>query len=289
MDSIFECVPNVSEGRDAALLDACAAALERAGVTLAHRTSDADHHRTVFTFFGSRETVLAAAVALARVTTERIDLRTHRGAHPRIGALDVLPFVPFGEAALADAVALARDAAAAIWEAVRVPSIFYGEAASAEKRRALPDVRAGEFEGLVERSRRGGRPDVGDVLAHPTAGAIAVGARRVLVAFNVVLAGGDLKLAREIARTLRERGGGLRTLRALGIPLAGGRVQVSCNLTDVAATPLDHVVELVRALAARRGVAIESSELIGLVPRAALSEVAAHRLGISPAALRGCG
>lgn len=289
MTNIFECVPNVSEGHDAAVLDACAAALEGAGVTLAHRTSDADHHRSVFTFFGSREAMLAAAVALARVTTERIDLRGHRGAHPRIGALDVLPFVPFGEATLEDAVTLARDAARAIWEAVRVPSIFYGAAATSEKRRALPDVRAGEFEGLVERSRRGGRPDVGDVLAHPSAGAIAVGARHALVAFNVVLAGGDLKLAREIARTVRERGGGLRTLRALGIPLGDGRVQISCNLTDIAATPLDRVVELVRVLAARHGAGVEGTELIGLVPRAALVEVAAHRLGIAPAALPGAG
>jgi glutamate formiminotransferase len=282
---VFECVPNVSEGLDTTVLDACAAALESAGVTLANRTSDADHHRSVFTFLGSRETMLEAATALARITTERIDLRKHRGVHPRIGALDVLPFVPFGEATLEDAVALARDAARAIWETVRVPSIFYGAAATDEKRRALPDVRAGEFEGLVERSHRGGRPDVGDVLAHPSAGAIAVGARRVLVAFNVVLAGGDLKLARDIARSVRERGGGLRTLRALGVPLAGGRVQVSCNLTDVAATPLDRVVELVRALAARRGVPIESSELIGLVPRSALLAVAAHRLGIATDAL----
>jgi glutamate formiminotransferase len=286
---IFECVPNVSEGRDAAVLAACAAALEGAGVTLAHRTSDPDHHRSVFTFFGSREAVLAAAVALARVTTERIDLRRHRGAHPRIGALDVLPFVPFGEASLDDAVALAHEAARALGEAAGVPSHIYGAAAADEKRRALPDVRAGEFEGLVERSHRGGRPDVGDVLAHRSAGAIAVGARRVLVAFNVVLAGGDLNLAREIARTLRERNGGLRTLRALGIQLESGRVQVSCNLTDVAATPLDRVVALVRALAARRGASVERSELIGLVPRAALEEVAAQRLGIAPGALRGAG
>ncbi len=289
MAKIFECVPNVSEGVDSAVLDACAAALEAAGVTLAHRTSDGDHHRSVFTFFGSRAAVLAAAVALARVTTDRIDLRRHRGVHPRIGALDVLPFVPFEEATLDDAIALARDAANAIWESAGVPSLFYGAAATDEKRRALPDVRAGEFEGLVVRSHRGGRPDVGDVLAHPSAGAIAVGARHVLVAFNVVLAGGDLKLAREIARTLRERGGGLRTLRALGIPLGDGRVQVSCNLTDVAATPLDRIGELVRTLAARRGAGVESSELIGLVPRAGLVDVAARRLGIEPGALAGAG
>jgi glutamate formiminotransferase len=286
---LFECIPNVSEGRDEPLLDACAAAIEGAGVTLAHRTSDADHHRSVFTFFGEREAVLAASVALARVAVERIDLRAHRGAHPRIGALDVLPFVPFGEATLDDAVGLAHAAAQAIWETSRLPSFFYGAAATDGKRRALPDVRAGEFEGLIERAHRGGRPDVGDLLAHPTAGAVAVGARPVLAAFNVVLASGDLRLAREIARTLRERGGGLRTLRALGIALADGRVQVSCNLTDPLATPLDRVVELVRTLAARQGVAVERSELIGLVPRAALVAVAARRLGVEPSSLHAAG
>jgi glutamate formiminotransferase len=284
---LFECVPNVSEGRDAALLDACAAAIAGAGATLAHRTSDEAHHRSVFTFFGARETVLAAALALARVAAARIDLRTHRGAHPRIGALDVLPFVPFGDATLDDAVALARDAAARIWEELRVPSVFYGAAATSERRRLLADVRAGEFEGLVERGHRGGPPDVGDVAAHPSAGAIAVGARAPLVAFNVVLASGDLALARAIARTIRERGGGLRTLRALGIAQADGRVQVSCNLTDVAATPLHRVVGLVRELAASRGVAIARTELIGLVPRQALAVAAAHALDCDPRGLTG--
>jgi glutamate formiminotransferase len=194
--AIFECVPNVSEGRDAGVLDACARAIEGAGVTIAHRTSDAAHHRSVFTFFGERDRVRAAALALARVTTERIDLRAHRGGHPRIGALDVLPFVPFGSATIADAALLARDAAADIWREIGVPSVFYGEAATSERRRLLADVRAGEFEGLVERGHRGGPPDVGDVAAHPRAGAIAVGARRVLVAFNIVLATGDLGVDR---------------------------------------------------------------------------------------------
>lgn len=277
---IFECVPNVSEGRDAAVLDACARAIESAGVTLAHRTSDAAHHRSVFTFFGTPENVRAAAVALARVTTERIDLRAHRGAHPRIGALDVLPFVPFGSATLADAAALARETAREIWETLGVPSVLYGEAATSEARRLLADVRTGEFEGLVERGHRGGPPDIGRIAAHPSAGAVAVGARKPLVAFNVVLASGDLRLARAIARTLRERGGGLRTLRALGIAQADGLVQVSCNITDIIATPLYRVVGAVRALAARSGVTVARTELIGLVPRAALARVAEHALGV---------
>jgi glutamate formiminotransferase len=277
---LFECVPNVSEGRDRSVLDACAQAIESAGASLAHRTSDDVHHRSVFTFFADREHALAAAVALARVTTERIDLRAHRGAHPRIGALDVLPFVPLGDATLDDAASLAREAAQRIWDELRVPSIFYGHAATDEKRRHLADVRAGEFEGLVERGHRGGRPDVGDVAIHPRAGAIAAGARRPLIAFNVNLRGGEPGLAREIARSLRERGGGLRTLRVLGIELDDRRVQISCNVTDVEATPLHRVVSLVRAHAARAGVAVESCELIGLIPRSAILDVVAHEFGI---------
>jgi glutamate formiminotransferase len=281
---LYECVPNVSEGRDAGVLDAMARAIEDAGATLAQRTSDAVHHRSVFTFFGEREQVLAASMALADIAVSRIDLRTHRGAHPRIGALDVLPFVPLGQATMHDAVGLAHEAALLLWERFALPSVFYGAAATREERRLLADVRAGEFEGLIERGHRGGPPDTGTVAAHPSAGATAVGARDILVAFNVVLRSDDLGIAREIARTLRERGGGLRTLRALGIALGDGRVQVSCNITDVAATPLHRVVGLIRAMAARRGIGVEGCELIGLVPRRALLDLAAHELGLVPEA-----
>jgi len=278
---LFECVPNVSEGRDAAVLDACALAIEDAGAELAHRTSDEVHHRSVFTFFGDRATVLAASVALAKVTTAKIDLRTHRGAHPRIGALDVLPFVPLGDASMHDAVDVAREAARLIWEACGVPSFYYGAAAANEKRRQLADVRAGEFEGLIERGHRGGPPDVGGPSVHPSAGAVAVGARPFLIAFNIVLQSGDVLIAREIARSLRERSGGLRTLRALGIQLDDERTQVSCNITDANATPLHRVVGLVRTLAARHGVGVAGCELIGLIPRAALQVLAEHELGVS--------
>jgi len=267
---VFECVPNVSEGTDLAIVDACARAIESTGVTLAHRTSDSVHNRSVFTFFGSRAQVIDAALALAAVTTERIDLRAHRGAHPRIGALDVLPFVPFGTATETDAIDLAREAAAQIWERFRVPSYYYAAVGG----RLLADVRAGGFEGLATRVDA---PDVGDA-SHPRCGAIAVGVRAPLVAFNVVLATSDLSIARRIAATLRERGGGLRTLRVLGIRLGDDRVQVSCNLTDPQATPLHRVVGAIRALAARAGVATLGTELIGLVPRAVLEDVVAHAL-----------
>lgn len=275
----FEIVPNISEGRDASVVDACIDAMTAAGVRVIHRTSDAAHHRSVITAVGLREQVLDASVALAGVTVERIDLRSHRGEHPRIGALDVLPFVPLRDATIDDAARLAHEAGKRIWEAHRVPSYFYGAAASAENRRLLSDVRRGEFEGLTARMQKPGwAPDVGDC-AHASAGAIAIGARNFLIAFNVDLESDDLEAARAIARMLREKSGGLQTLRALGLRRAPGVVQVSFNITDLDATPVYRVVELVRALAAERGIAIARSELIGLIPRRALAHTAAYYSG----------
>lgn len=273
---LFEIVPNVSEGRDATVIDACVAAISASRARVLHRTSDLAHHRSVITAVGTHQSVLTAAVNLAAVTTERIDLRAHRGEHPRIGALDVLPFVPLRHARLSDAIALAREAATAIWERHRVPSYLYGEAAMRPERKLLAEVRRGGFEGLPERARSpGGKPDVGD-LPHASAGAIAIGARPLLVAFNVDLATGDVGLAREIAKTLRERNGGLRTLRAIGLGRAPGVAQVSFNITDYEAVPIYRVVELVRALAAEHGVDIARCELIGLVPRRAVLDAAAY-------------
>jgi glutamate formiminotransferase len=285
---VFECIPNVSEGREAALLDACAEAIEHSGVTLAHRTSDAVHNRSVFTFFGTRDTVLAAVVALARVTTQGIDLRTHRGAHPRIGALDVLPFVPFGDATIEDAIDVARAAATHIWEACAVPSVFYGDAATTQSRRVLADVRAGGFEALAARGHRGGAPDTGTVAVHPSAGATAIGVRGPLVAYNVVLQTGDVAIARAIARDLRERDGGLRTLRCLGIALDERSVQVSCNITNPAHVDLGIVYDLIARYAARHGVRVTGSELIGLIPRDALVRMAARDFGIDAEAYPSC-
>ena len=200
----FEIVPNVSEGRDATVIDACIDAMEAHGVRVVHRTSDAVHHRSVITAVGGASQVVAAAVALARVAHERIDLRVHRGAHPRIGALDVLPFVPLGDAALDDAVTLAHRAATRIWREVGVPSYLYGAAASAPHREHLADIRRGEFEGLAARlaGDERWRFDYGDA-AHASAGAIAIGARPFLIAYNVELAGGDIGLAKRIAKRLR--------------------------------------------------------------------------------------
>ena len=276
--ALFEIVPNLSEGRDAATIDAAVGAVLASGAKVLHRTSDPVHHRSVLTIAGDGPRVLDAAVALAGVAVERIDLRAHRGVHPRIGALDVLPFVPLRGASLADAAALAHEAGARIWDRYRVPSFFYGAAARAPGRELLADVRAGEFEGLDARFARL-PPDVGQIPKHERAGAIAIGARNVLVAFNVELQTGDLSLAKAIARALRERSGGLRGLRALGLRLSEGVVQVSLNVTDVEATPLYRIVESIARLAAKSGVAIGRSELIGLLPRAAVETSARYYLG----------
>jgi glutamate formiminotransferase / 5-formyltetrahydrofolate cyclo-ligase len=276
---IFEIVPNISEGRDATVIDACAQAMRDAGARVIHRTSDAEHNRSVITAIGSASQVVAAAVALAGVVHKRIDLREHYGAHPRVGALDVLPFVPLRGATLDEAVTLAHRAGARIWRELGIPSFLYGAAASAPHRALLADARRGQFEGLAVKITD---PlwgfDYGDA-PHATAGAIAIGARPILVAFNVDLATGDLRIATRIARTLRERDGGLRTLRALGIRISPERVQVSFNVTDVNATPLYRVTELVRRAAARESVKVSGTELIGLAPRAAI-ELSARAYGL---------
>lgn len=266
---LFEMVPNLSEGRSAETIDLAVRAIESAGASVLHSTSDPVHHRSVITAVGESGQVLEAAVALAGVARERIDLREHSGVHPRMGALDVLPFVPLGSATMEQAVELAREAGRRIWESHRIPSFYYGEAATSAKRRLLANVRPAPS----------GDPDAG-IETHPTAGAIAIGARSLLVAFNIVLETADLEQGKQIARLVRERDGGLRTLRALAFPLADGRVQISLNVTDERATPLYRVAEVIRALAADRGIAVEGSELIGCVPRAAVISAALYALGV---------
>lgn len=268
-------MPNVSEGRDPAVIDACVAAMAAEGARVVHRTSDPAHHRSVITAVGRASQVVAAAVALARVARDRIDLRAHHGAHPRIGALDVLPFVPLGAATADDAVTLAHRAAARIWRELGIPSYLYGAAASAPQRMHLAEIRRGEFEGLAARVIGDGRWrfDYGDA-AHPSAGAIAIGARPFLIAFNVELDSSDLALAKQIARTLRGSSGGLQSLKCLGLRRSESRVQVSCNITDVDAVPLYRVTELVRRIAARAGVTVARSELIGLAPARAVERTA---------------
>jgi glutamate formiminotransferase len=268
---LFEIVPNLSEGRDAAIIEAACDAVEATGARLLDWSSDVAHHRSVLTIVGDGAQVLEAAIALAGVALERIDLRGHRGAHPRIGALDVLPFVPLEGATLQEAAALAHRAGAEIWKRYRVPSFYYGAAARRPERTLLPEIRR----------NRDWLPDEGDVPRHATAGAIAIGARGLLIAFNVELACADFALGREIALAIRERNGGLRSLRALALPRGGERVQVSLNVTDYAATPLYRVVELVRRLATERGIDLSGCELVGCVPLAAVEAAAAYYLGVT--------
>lgn len=268
---LFEIVPNLSEGRDPSTIQRAIEAVEASGARVVNWSSDAQHHRSVLTIVGDAKQVLEGALELAGVAVERIDLRSHAGVHPRIGALDVLPFVPLSGATLEDAAALAHRAGALIWERYGVPSFYYGAAARAPERLLLPAIR----------KNAGWLPDEGDVRRHATAGAIAIGARDLLIAFNIELATNDLKLARAIARAIRERDGGLRSLRALGLPRGGDRVQVSLNVTDYAATPLYRVVELVRNLAAARGVELLGCELIGCLPLKAVNAAAAYYLGVT--------
>jgi glutamate formiminotransferase len=271
LPKLFEIVPNISEGRDAATVAAACASIESTGARLLDWRSDAVHHRSVLTIVGGAEQVLAAAVALAGVALERIDLRNHRGVHPRIGSLDVLPFVPLEDATLEEAVALAHRAGAEIWKRFGIPSFYYGAAARRPERLLLPDIRR-NLEWL---------PDEGELQRHPSAGAIAIGARNVLIAFNVELATTDLAAAREIALAIRERNGGLRSLRALAFPRGDDRVQVSLNVTDYLATPLHRVVELITQLAAERGVEVYGCELVGCLPWAAVESAAAYYLGVT--------
>ena len=253
---LIECVPNFSEGRDMALVDALAAT---AGRHLIHRTSDADHNRTVLTLAGAPEESLEAAVALARRAAELIDLRRHAGVHPRIGALDVLPFVPLQADDMPLCVDIARRAGRRIWDELGIPVYFYEYAALRDACRNLADVR-----------RRLVPPDLG-LQPHAAAGCMAVGARKILIAYNVNLASPDLAAAKAIANAIREAKGGLKAVKALGLELATrNQVQVSMNLVDYEVTPPHLVYREIERLAQARGIAIAGSELIGLIPARAL-------------------
>ncbi|HSU33242.1 MAG TPA: glutamate formimidoyltransferase [Bryobacteraceae bacterium] len=276
---MIECVPNFSEGRDKTVIDAIEEAVNSVpGTLVLHRTSDEDHNRSVLTFAAGAEQVIEAAVRATAKAAELIDLTRHRGVHPRVGALDVLPFVPLGEATLAECVLIARRAGERIWNELGIPVYFYEAAATRPSRMKLEDVRRGQFEGLREAALtdESKRPDLGGPALHPTAGAVIVGARKFLIAYNVNLRSSDLHVAQSIAKRVRTSSGGLPAVKALGLPLESRRlVQVSMNLTDFEQTPVHVVYEEVRRLAAEQGVEIEESELIGLMPRRALEMAAA--------------
>ena len=279
MPAVIEAVPNVSEGRRPDVIDRLARSVnEIPGARLLHHTSDADHGRSVFTVAGGPGAVPRSMEALVATAIASIDMHEHGGVHPRIGAIDVVPFVPLEGASMAECAALARDFGATIAERHQLPVYLYAEAAMRPERRVLADVRRPGLEGLdAWLATPEGAPDLGPARAHPTAGATVVGARGVLIAWNIQLKTDDVTVARRIASRVRERGGGLPRVQALGFFLGSdGRAQVSMNLLDHGVTPMWRVFERVADLASREGTAIEDSELIGLLPRAALLAVADH-------------
>lgn len=271
---MIECVPNISEGRRVAVVGAVARAIgDVSGVKLLDVSSDASHNRSVFTMVGESAPLFEAVLALFGRAVTDIDLTVHRGEHPRIGAVDVVPFVPLDGAVMADCVALARLVGAALADRYRVPVYLYEEAASAPSRRQLEDIRRGQFEGLAGKMEGDDwLPDFGPRTPHPTAGATAVGARGPLIAYNVNLATDRIDVARRVAAAIRQRGGGLPEVKAIGVCLADrGLVQVSTNLTNYRVTGLSAVFSAVEREAAQHGVAVVESEIVGLVPVDALA------------------
>ncbi|MGH2410856.1 MAG: glutamate formimidoyltransferase, partial [Chloroflexota bacterium] len=277
-DGLVECVPNFSEGRRPEVIAAIREAVAATdGVRILNVQSDADHNRFVLTYVVPESHAVDAGMAGARAALERIDLREHEGAHPRMGALDVFPFVPLGDLPMARCVALAESLGARIAAELAIPVYLYEEAARDPKRVNLEYIRKGGFEGLRETvpGDPARRPDFGPASVHPSAGAVAVGARRPLIAFNVYLGTADPTLAKMIAKAIRHSSGGLRYVKGLGLAMPGtGTTQVSMNLTNFKATSIVTVMDLIRAEAARWGVPVLHSEVIGLVPMDALLDAA---------------
>jgi len=271
-------VPNFSEGRDAARVEEIAAAIASVpGVVILDREMDADHNRSVLTFAGPPDAVLEAAFRGVERAVALIDLNRHQGVHPRIGAADVVPFVPIEGVTLEDCVRLAERLGEAVWQRLRVPVYFYEAAARRPERVNLENIRRGQFEGLRDevQTNPDRAPDLGEPRLHPTAGATVIGARKFLIAYNINLGTADVEIARKIARAIRFSSGGFRYVKAMGVPLASRNLaQVSMNLTDFEQTPVHRVFEAVRTEAARYGVDIVGSEIVGLVPRRAVEMAA---------------
>ena len=282
--SLIECVPNLSEGRRPEVVSALADVVARVpGVRLLDHSADASHNRSVFTMIGDAKALEVAVLALYGRALADIDLRAHKGEHPRLGAVDVVPFVPIADVSMADCVALAQRIGAAVADRFMLPVYLYEEAASTPARRNLEDIRRGEFEGLTAKmAREGWAPDFGPSTPHPTAGATVIGARMPLIAYNINLATDRLDVAKKIAAAIRHSSGGYRYVKAMGIKLEDrGIVQVSMNLTNFEKTPVYRVFETVRREADRYGVAVLESEVVGLVPAAALTDTAEYYLKLA--------
>jgi glutamate formiminotransferase / 5-formyltetrahydrofolate cyclo-ligase len=281
--AVIECIPNVSEGRRADVVDRMADAIAGVpGVRLLDRSSDPSHNRSVFTVAGDAAGLEAAIIGLFERAVADIDLRTHKGEHPRLGAVDVVPFVPIEGVTMAECVALARKVGAAVADRFKLPVYLYEEASDNAARKNLEDIRRGEFEGLAAKMQTPGwAPDFGPAVPHPSAGAAVIGARMALIAYNINLATDRIDVAKKIAAAIRHSSGGYRFVKAAGFKLDDrGIVQVSMNLTNYEKTPMFRVFETVKREAARYGVAVLESEIVGLVPAAALLASAEYYLQI---------
>jgi glutamate formiminotransferase len=279
--AIIECIPNVSEGRRADVVERFAEAIRSApGVRLLDYSSDPSHNRSVFTLVGDAAGVKAATLALFEQALAAIDLRTHRGEHPRLGAVDVVPFVPIEGVTMEECVALAKDGRADVAGRFNLPVFLYEEASNNPRRKNLEDIRRGEFEGLAARmAAPEWAPDFGPAVPHPSGGASVIGARMPLIAYNINLNTDRLDVAKKIAAAIRQSSGGLRYVKAAGFMLEDRRLaQVSMNLTNYQKTPIFRVFEMVKREAARYGVSILESEIVGLAPSAALVSAAEYYL-----------
>ena len=273
--TLVECVPNFSEGRDKAKVDAIIEAMKVDGVYLLDREMDADHNRCVITLVGDRNAIAEAAIRGVGRAGELIDLTKHQGAHPRMGAADVVPFIPIEGVTLEDCVAIARHVGQEIWKRYKIPVYLYEAAAARPERQNLENIRRGQFEGIrADIATNPDRlPDFGEAAVHPTAGATVVGARKFLIAYNVFLNTADVEIAKKVAKAVRQSSGGFRFVKGAGF-LVRGLAQVSMNLTDFEQTPIARVFEFVKREAARYGVEPASSEIVGLIPKKALEEAA---------------
>ena len=275
MSTLVECVPNFSEGRDKSKVDAIVDAMKMPGVYLLDREMDSDHNRCVITIVGDREAIQEAAIRGVGKASELIDLNNHQGAHPRMGAADVVPFIPIEGVSIEDCVTMANHVAEQIWQRYQIPVYLYEAAAKIPERQGLENIRRGQFEGIRAEiaTNPARRPDIGEPRIHPTAGATVVGARKFLIAYNVFLNTPDVEIAKKIAKAVRFSNGGLRFVKGAGF-LVRGQAQVSMNLTDFEQTPIHRVFEMVKREAARYGVAPASSEIVGLIPKKALEQAA---------------
>jgi glutamate formiminotransferase len=283
MKKIIETVPNFSEGRNKDTIEKLLACFKgKEDVKLLNLHRDADHNRLVVTAVGGPEALKRAIVKAVGVAIALIDMRTHRGEHPRMGAVDVVPFVPIKNVAMEEAITLSKETAREIWETHHLPVFLYEESATSPARRNLANIRKGQFEGMPEKLESDEwKPDFGEREMHPTAGVVAIGARMPLVAYNVNLNTDNIEIARAIARAVRHINGGLRYCKAIGIELKGREItQVSMNMTDYAQTPLYQALELIRTEAKRYGVNVTGSEIVGLVPMAAIVDSASYYMGL---------